>query len=201
MKKNSQRFKTRAERPDRNPAAGRVVLGVDPGTLATGYGIISARPAGISLVACGAIRNRPESSVSDRLKNIHEAMVTLAQRFHPSEFAIESAFYGKNAQSALKLGQARGVLILAAAVQGIPVFEYSPREIKKSVTGNGNATKHQIHYMVRSLLDLPEQVMTYDTSDALAAALCHIGRRAEQPKGGANDWSAFIAAHPERVIR
>ena len=117
----------------------------------------------------------------------------------PDEFAIESAFYGKNAQSALKLGHARGVSILAAVVNEIPTSEYSPREVKKAVVGNGAASKEQVQFMVKSLLRTADSTMILDASDAIAVALCHL-HRLISPTARYKDWKSFIQAHPARVI-
>jgi crossover junction endodeoxyribonuclease RuvC len=133
-----------------------------------------------------------------RLKKIYSELTAILQRFRPDEFAIESAFYGKNAQSALKLGHARGVSILAAVKNEIPTTEYSPREIKKAIVGNGNASKEQVQFMVKSLLQLTRGTMVLDASDALAIALCHLNRIVT-PTTKHRDWKSFVAAHPERV--
>jgi len=133
-----------------------------------------------------------------RLKKIYSELQLVIDRFHPDEFAIESAFYGRNAQSALKLGHARGVAILAAVEQEIPTTEYSPREVKKAVVGNGAASKEQVQFMVKSLLRAPKSQMLLDTSDALATAICH-HHRLTSPTSKFRDWKSFIAAHQERV--
>ncbi|MDH3251137.1 MAG: crossover junction endodeoxyribonuclease RuvC [Ignavibacteria bacterium] len=176
----------------------RIVLGVDPGTLSTGYGVIEQRMGSIRLVDCGVIRSRPESSLPIRLKAIYSTLRSIITVHHPDEFAIESAFYGKNAQSALKLGHARGVAILAAVEHEIPTAEYSPREVKKAVVGIGTASKEQVRFMVKSLLDLTRGNMILDTSDALAVALCHLHRHLS-PSASFRDWKSFIEAHPERI--
>jgi crossover junction endodeoxyribonuclease RuvC len=178
--------------------AARIVLGVDPGTLVTGFGVVSSTPDGLDLLEAGTIRNQGGQSMPIRLKRIYEGLQALIDRHHPDEFAIESAFYGKNAQSALKLGQARGVSILAAVEKELPTTEYSPREVKQAVVGKGTATKEQVQYMVRALLHLHRETMQLDTSDAIAVALCHLHRgTASSPRH--RDWSSFIAAHPERI--
>ncbi|RPH34621.1 crossover junction endodeoxyribonuclease RuvC [bacterium] len=176
----------------------RIVLGVDPGTLVTGYGVISCTRDTLELLDAGTIRNRGEQSMPIRLKRIYEGLQALIDRHHPDEFAIESAFYGKNAQSALKLGQARGVSILAAVEKQIPTTEYSPREVKQAVVGKGTATKEQVQFMVRALLRLQEKAMLLDTSDAIAVAICHL-HRARTPSARHKDWSSYIAAHPEKI--
>jgi len=175
-----------------------VVLGVDPGTLTTGYGVVVRNGAQMKLLGCGTIKNRNGVSMPLRLKRIYAELSTVIHRFHPDEFAIESAFYGKNAQSALKLGHARGVSILAAVENQIPTTEYSPREVKKAVVGNGAASKEQVQYMVRSMLRGPNSRMLLDTSDAIAIAICHL-HRLITPTAKHKDWKSFVAAHPERV--
>ncbi|MGB2869290.1 MAG: crossover junction endodeoxyribonuclease RuvC [Bacteroidota bacterium] len=188
-----------------------IILGVDPGTLITGYGIIEVRNGKLSMLECDVVKNRSTRSMPIRLKQIYETLLAVIDRFQPDEFAIETAFYGKNAQSALKIGHARGVSILAAVNREIPTTEYSPREVKKAVVGNGSATKNQVQYMVKSLLDLDVVPKFYDATDALAVAICHYHRRGKSTvkrringsvRGGADkDWRKFVQAHPERIIR
>lgn len=176
-----------------------IVLGVDPGTLTTGYGVVVRKKSGMQFLACGAIHNKGNLSMALRLKNIHGELTNIIGRFQPDEFAIESAFYGKNAQSALKLGHARGVCILAAVEHEIPTTEYSPREIKKAVVGNGSGSKEQVQYMVKSMLSLADPKMLHDASDALAVAICHL-HRLTTPTAKHKDWKSFVASNPHRVI-
>jgi len=138
-----------------------IILGVDPGTLVTGYGVIEATGRGARVIEYDVIKNRSESSMPLRLKSIFAVLSDVIDRLHPDEFAIETAFYGKNAQSALKLGHARGVSILAAVSREIPTSEYSPREVKKAVVGNGGASKEQVQAMVQTLLRLKETGFRY----------------------------------------
>lgn len=175
-----------------------VVLGIDPGTLITGYGIVARRGAEIRLVGCGTITNDSGQSMPLRLQKIYHDLSNIIGIYRPDEAAIESAFYGKNAQSALKLGHARGVSILAAVERQIPTSEYSPREVKRAVVGNGSASKEQVQFMIRSLLSLNRASMLHDASDALAVAICHLHRMIA-PKAKHKDWKSFILAHPERV--
>ena len=177
-----------------------VVLGLDPGSLATGYGIIARTGTALTLVDCGSIRNDAGSSMAARLGRIHGELIAVIDRTCPDEFAIESAFYGKNAQSALKLGHARGVAMLAAVERGLGITEYSPREVKKAVAGRGTASKHQVRYMVRSILALDDRPMSLDASDAVAIALCHMHRLTGSSVRH-RSWSSFVAAHPERVVQ
>lgn len=185
----------------RRPDGGRtVVLGIDPGTLVTGYGVVATSGASFQLLASGTILNRRDTPLPARLGAIHMGLLEIIARHHPHEVAIETAFYGKNAQSALKLGQARGVSILAAVLLDIPLSEYAPREIKKAVTGNGNASKEQVQFMVRAMLHPRPASMKLDASDAIAAAICHLSRRPAAARRH-SDWKAYIEAHPERIRR
>jgi len=177
-----------------------VVLGIDPGTLVTGYGIVARRNATVTLLECGAIKNNASLPLPARLHRIYAALQVLIDKFQPDEMAIESAFYGKNAQSALKLGHARGVSILAAVEQNIPTAEYSPREVKKAVVGQGSATKEQVQFMIKSILHVQDARMALDTSDAVAIALCHL-QRLNRPAPRHRDWKAYLATHPERIRR
>jgi crossover junction endodeoxyribonuclease RuvC len=188
-----------------------IILGVDPGTLVTGFGIIEVDRGTYSILTYDVIKNASDRSMPIRLKQIYDRLCKIINVYHPDEFAIETAFYGKNAQSALKLGHARGVSILAAVNFQIPTTEYSPREVKKAVTGNGAASKQQVQFMVKSQLKLREAPKFFDASDALAIALCH---SFQISNGGAKSrhmrmsglkshrsWSDFIHDHPERIVR
>ncbi len=150
-----------------------IILGIDPGTLIAGYGVIQRTGNTVSLLDVGVIKNNAAVSMPLRLKKIYSVVTAVIEHYHPDEFAIETAFYSKNAQSALKIGQARGVSILAGVNYEIPVTEYSPREIKKAVTGKGAASKEQVQYMMMSLLKLKAKPKHFDSTDALAVAVCH----------------------------
>ncbi len=183
-----------------------IILGVDPGTLATGYGLIEVERGRISVLDFDVIVNRNDRSMPLRLKEIYSRLSLVIAKFHPDEFAIETAFYGRNAQSALKLGHARGVSMLAAVNNEIPTTEYSPREVKKSVAGNGAASKQQVKYMVKSLLRLRETPRLFDATDALAVALCHQHRVARGKSNGNastrhKDWTSYIKEHPDRIVK
>ncbi|MBM4175888.1 MAG: crossover junction endodeoxyribonuclease RuvC [Ignavibacteria bacterium] len=177
-----------------------IILGVDPGTLTTGYGIIEAERSEISLIASGVIKSAKKSKLPLRLELIYNELAKIIQKYLPDEFAIESAFYGKNAQSALKIGHARGVSILAAIHFQIPTAEYSPREIKKSVVGNGAASKQQVMYMVNHLLKLKQKKTKLDETDAIAVALCHF-QKLSSPVKRHKDWKAFIEANPQLILK
>jgi crossover junction endodeoxyribonuclease RuvC len=182
----------------RSTGSPTVVLGIDPGTLVTGFGVVARRNGRVMMVEFGTITNSPREPLPQRLKRIYSGLCGLIDRVRPDQCAIESAFYGKNAQSALKLGHARGVAILAAVERDIPTAEYSPREVKKAVVGTGSASKEQVRFMVKALLGARDSSMLLDASDAVAIALCHL-QRGVPPSVSTADWRSFIAAHPERV--
>lgn len=177
-----------------------IILGIDPGTLIAGYGVIEKKGNIVRLLDVGVIKNGPDVSMPLRLKKIYSGLCGVIERYLPDEFAIETAFYSKNAQSALKIGQARGVAILAGVNHELPVTEYSPREIKKSVTGKGAASKEQVQFMMMSLFKLTTPPKYFDATDALATAVCH-AFKISAPRSGFKDWKSYIAAHPEKIIR
>lgn len=155
------------------------ICGIDPGTRATGYGILEIRssPASLQYVAHGTIRPGSED-MAIRLREIFEGLTDIFRQFSPEEVAVETTFHAVNSQSALKLGQARGVILLAASLLEIPVFEYTPTEVKKATCGYGHAEKGQIHAMVSTILHLPKgAVRSMDASDALAIGVCHSSSR------------------------
>ncbi len=149
------------------------ILGIDPGLVQTGYGIISIENDSPQIVDFGVVKPDRESSLSARLHTIFEDVSHLIGEYNPSIFSIEDVFYGKNVKSALKLGQARGAAMVAAASAGLSIHEYSAKKIKQAVTGNGNAQKEQVQFMVKTCLNMNELPHPIDASDALAAALCH----------------------------
>ena len=149
------------------------VLGVDCGSRVTGYGVIDSDGADCVFVQCGVIRVRIADPLFLRLKSIHDGIAEVIRSFQPDVAAFESLFHAANVQSALKLGHARGVSMFAAAEASLPVFEYSPLEVKSAVTGYGRAEKPQVQQMVRALLRVESLPVQYDASDALAVAICH----------------------------
>lgn len=153
-----------------------VILGIDPGSRITGFGLIEMRGHTPVYVSSGCIRCG-DGDIAPRLKLIHDGIQQLITQYQPDEFAIERAFMGKNADSALKLGQARGVAMVVAALHDLDVHEYAPRAIKQAVTGTGGAEKEQVQHMVKTLLKLPGCPQA-DAADALAVALCHGYQRA-----------------------
>lgn len=150
------------------------VLGVDPGTLTSGYGVVAEEDHKLFHVASGGISPSAKQPFPTRLKKIYEELEKVIEKYRPQVVVVEALFVSKNMQSALKLGHARGVAILAAMNAGLPVFEYAPLEVKQAVVGNGKADKKQVQMMVKMLLDLPKVPHPADAADALAAAICHI---------------------------
>ena len=149
------------------------ILGLDPGTATTGYGIIDVVEGEPQVVTYGVIRTSARSETPERLQKIYEELVGLLETYEPDAAAVEEVFFGRNITTAISVGQARGVLILALANAGLSVGEYSPPKIKDAVTGYGKADKHQVQLMVRNLLDLDETPRPDDAADGLAVALTH----------------------------
>jgi crossover junction endodeoxyribonuclease RuvC len=149
-----------------------IIFGIDPGTSITGYGIIRSNGNTISYVASGIIKTNPKMEIPEKLEKIYDGLSAKMNEYGPDCVSIEQAFYGKNVNTTLVLGQARGVAILAAVKSGATVVEYTPREIKKAVVGNGNAVKEQVEYMVKMILRLPDCATQSDEYDALAASIC-----------------------------
>jgi crossover junction endodeoxyribonuclease RuvC len=150
------------------------VLGIDPGTLTSGYGIVVEEDHKLFHVVSGGISPSAKQPFPLRLKKIYEELEKVIDKYRPQVVVVEDLFVSKNIKSALKLGHARGVAILAAMNAGLPVFEYAPTEVKQAVVGNGKAEKKQVQMMVKTLLDLPKVPHPADAADALAAAICHI---------------------------
>lgn len=186
-----------------------IILGVDPGTLFTGYAVISGVNEKLELLECNVIKIPAKKKLPLRLKQIYDSLVEVIEEFKPDEFAIETAYYGKNVQSTLKLGHARGVSILAAVNKEIPTAEYSPREVKQSVSGMGAASKEQVRFMVCQVLNikiesLPKQM---DISDAIAVAICHHNKMLNssfRKSGGSaatrgGSWKEYINNNPKKV--
>jgi crossover junction endodeoxyribonuclease RuvC len=154
----------------------RRVLGIDPGSQNTGYGVVEMAGSRLTHVAHGTIRSSSKDSLSARLARIYTELCAALAAHAPNEVSIESIFQARNAQSALKLGHARGVALLAVEQHGLPMVEYTPMQVKSAVVGYGRAEKHQVQEMVRRLLCLPDKAGP-DASDALAVAICHLQSR------------------------
>ncbi|HEX8357821.1 MAG TPA: crossover junction endodeoxyribonuclease RuvC [Segetibacter sp.] len=179
-----------------------VILGIDPGTLFMGYALMDATGGTPKLLLMDVLKLSAKKDAYERLQKIHATVNELINTYQPDTFAIEAPFFGKNVQSMLKLGRAQGVAIAAAMQAGLTVTEYSPKKVKQSITGNGNADKDQVWKMLQRILKLEEKPQHFDATDALAVALCHhyqsssvIGKLSKGLKG----WEDFIAKNPGRV--
>jgi crossover junction endodeoxyribonuclease RuvC len=150
-----------------------LVLGVDPGSQTTGFGLVEKSKDQLTCIHSGCVSPPGKIPFYERIHYIFKAMAEVISRYRPEELAIEDVFYAKNIQSSLKLGHARGAVLVAAVQSGVRIFEYTPLEIKKSVVGYGRATKEQVRSMVRMILKL-KTIPNLDTSDALATAICHL---------------------------
>jgi crossover junction endodeoxyribonuclease RuvC len=175
------------------------ILGVDPGTIFTGYGIVDFDKNELNYVSAGIIKIPTVKEIPPRLQSIYDELCRLIRKYKPDEFALETAFYSKNIQSTLKIGYARGVSMLAAVHHNLVIKEYSPREIKKSVVGNGASSKEQVQFMIKKLLAIRKTKMKFDESDALAIAICHAFRTTSSTRRS-KSWKEFIESNPDRVI-
>ncbi len=178
----------------------RIILGIDPGTSIMGYGLIHNKGNKIEPITLGVIKLAKLGDHPLKLQRIFERTLALIKEYKPDELAIEAPFYGKNVQSMLKLGRAQGVAMAAALYQQVPIFEYSPKKIKQSITGNGNASKEQVAAMLINLLSLKEPPDYLDATDGLAVAVCHYFQNKPGTEGKKyNSWKGFIGDNPERV--
>ncbi len=179
----------------------KVILGIDPGTVITGYGIIELGAGSMKLVCAGVVRLDHLDNHPLKLKKIFEQTTALIENYNPDELAIEAPFFGKNVQSMLKLGRAQGVAIAAALSRNLPVFEYSPKKIKQSITGNGNASKEQVAAMLQTLLLMKDMPHYLDATDGLAAAVCHhFQGNATATSKKYTGWKSFLAENPQRKV-
>lgn len=178
----------------------RIILGIDPGTIIMGYGVIKVINKTPELVSFGIIDLRKISDPYLKLNHIFNRTIGLINSYLPDELAIEAPFFGKNVQSMLKLGRAQGVAIAAALSRDIPIFEYAPLKIKMSITGSGSASKEQVAKMLQQILKFKDIPKNLDATDGLAAALCHFYQN--KPSGEKkpfNSWKDFISKNPGRV--
>ena len=159
-----------------NQASSETILGVDPGGEITGFGVIRRDKSGIEVLASGITRAGRGETTAEKLSRIFHFIQEQIAQYHPCCLVVEDVFFGKNVQSLKAIGQVRGVIILAGALAGLPVHEYTPREVKKAVVGRGDASKEQVQQMVKSLLGLETAPKPSDAADALAIAICHSHR-------------------------
>jgi crossover junction endodeoxyribonuclease RuvC len=187
----------------------RIILGIDPGTLIMGYGLIAIRGKKIELIEMDVLKLGAKKDMFERLRIIQETIADIIRRHGPHEVAIEAPFFGKNVQSMLKLGRAQGVAIAVAMQCGLPVAEYSPRKVKQSITGSGAADKEKVWGMLQSIMPLRKTIKYYDASDALAVAVCHHFSQGPVPvsagpakrKKKAGGWAEFLREHPDRITK
>ena len=179
----------------------KIILGIDPGTLLMGYGIIEISNNVIFIKEMSVLKLSRTKDNYTRLQLIHKKIEELIVKYQPDEFAIEAPFFGKNVQSMLKLGRAQGVAIAAAISAGLTVTEYSPKKVKQSITGNGNADKEQVWKMLQLILAVKEIPEYYDATDALAVAVCHHfqDRPGLKSNGKLKSWKDFITRNSSRV--
>jgi len=179
-----------------------IILGIDPGTVVMGYGIIEVKGTNISLVEMNVLKLSSKLNPYQKLECIHNTVLQLIRAYRPSCFAIEAPFYGKNVQSMLTLGRAQGVAIAAAIQSGLVVSEYSPKKIKQSITGNGNAGKEQVMKMLQHLLVFSDTPAFMDASDGVAVAVCHHFQKnaiVSSGNGKSKGWKDFLVANPQRI--
>ena len=177
------------------------LLGVDPGTNILGYAIVEVEQKKLQLIDMGVIYLKKMQDHQDKLQHIFERLQSIIEIYQPREMAIEAPFYGKNPQSMLKLGRAQGVAIAAAITKGVRITEYSPKKIKQSVTGNGNAAKEQVAAMLSNILDFKLDGYYLDATDALATAVCHFYQSGSILSGKKryNDWGSYLKDNPGKA--
>lgn len=181
----------------------RIILGIDPGTAVMGYGLLKEVRTQIELISLGIVKLDHLDDHPLKLQRIFEKTVALIDEYNPDCLAIEAPFYGKNIQVMLKLGRAQGVAMAAALSRNLPIFEYSPRKIKQSITGNGNAGKEQVSAMLQNLLKFKETPEFLDATDGLAVAVCHSFQRISTSSGSKSysGWGAFVKDNQKRVAQ
>lgn len=177
------------------------IIGIDPGTNILGYGIIEIDSKHPHFVDMGVFDLRKIKDPFEKLANIYAGVGELLEEYHPDQLAVESPFYGKNAQVILKLGRAQGAALTAAVIRGIPVAEYAPRKAKIAICGNGAASKEQVSMMIQKTLNVKLDPKYLDATDALAIALCHYYQLTSPlaQVGGKSDWATFLAQNPDRI--
>ncbi len=175
------------------------ILGIDPGTNLLGFAIIEINGEHISVLEIGVLHLKVEKNPNDKLREIFLEIQEIIEKYLPQDLAIEAPFFGKNVQSMLKLGRAQGVAMAAGMTMGLNITEYSPKKVKQSVTGNGNAEKQQVADMLCRMLKLNPEKLSLDATDALSVAICHHyqnGRIVGSKKSG---WKSFIKENPDRL--
>lgn len=180
----------------------QIILGIDPGSRLMGYALLKVDGNNIRVLLMDVLKLTSHKDVYERLEKIHSKVCELIRLYHPSTFAIEAPFFGKNVQSMLKLGRAQGVAIAAAMQASLTVTEYSPKKVKQSITGNGNAEKEQVWKMLQQLLSIEQKPQYFDATDALAVALCHHYQTSSPLAAGSKGfkgWDDFLKKNESRI--
>jgi crossover junction endodeoxyribonuclease RuvC len=178
----------------------KIILGIDPGTTVMGFGLIKVVNKKMQFMQLNELKLSKYDDHYLRLKQIFERTLHLIDSYHPDEIAIEAPFFGKNVQSMLKLGRAQGVAMAAGLSRQVPITEYSPKKIKMAITGNGNASKEQVARMLQSTLGLKELPKNLDSTDGLAAAVCHFYNEGKIETGKSySGWAAFVKQNEDRI--
>lgn len=183
-----------------NKLEGKLILGIDPGTVVMGYGLIEIRDDKPVVLQAGVVKASAFKNHYLRLKHIFERTQALVEEYLPDELAIESPFYGKDIQAMLKLGRAQGIVMGIALSKDIPVFEYAPLKVKQAITGMGRAAKEQVAYFLKNMLKIEELPKELDATDAIAVAVCHyLQMKNPVTKGDYKNWGDFVKKNPGRV--
>lgn len=178
-----------------------LILGIDPGTNILGYGLINCVGKKMEMVDMGVLKMTKLENHELKLKHIFEGILDLIEKHNPDFVALEAPFFGKNVQSMLKLGRAQGVAMAAALYRGIPIAEYSPKRVKQSITGSGNASKEQVAGMLKSLLTIKGEIEYLDATDGLAVAVCHYFSLSSPIKQKSySGWEAYLSANPKKKL-
>lgn len=179
----------------------RIILGIDPGTMILGYGVILIDRSRVHYVDMGVLDLRKEKDHFAKLNTIYSGVGGIIDRYSPDDVAVEAPFYGRNPQVMLKLGRAQGAAISAAIARNLPIYEYAPRKVKMAVTGQGGASKEQVALILSRTLGVEFQSRFLDATDALAIAMCHFYQLVSPlaDTAASTDWTKFIKAHPDRV--
>ena len=178
----------------------RIIMGIDPGTIIMGYGLLRVRGQEAELLALGTINLNKFDNHYIRLRRIFDRVQGLIDEYHPDELAIEAPFFGKNVQSMLKLGRAQGVAMAAGLARDLPITEYEPKKVKMAITGNGNASKEQVAKMLQQLLNIKELPKHFDATDGLAVAVCHFFNDGKSQKQQSySGWDAFVKQNQDRI--
>jgi len=180
----------------------KIILGIDPGTTVMGYGLIKVVNNEMKFLLLNELDLKKYKDHYLKLKLIFNRTLELIENYHPDELALEAPFFGKNIQSMLKLGRAQGVAMAAGLIRETPIFEYSPKKIKMSITGNGNASKEQVAKMLQNIFNFKKIPKNLDSTDGLAVAVCHYyNLNSLNNKSNYKDWSTFLKKNPDKISK